>query len=392
MHAEKLLHKFFGKSCQIDKRILRTLFEAVESVTRGRKLSIFGIARTLIRPSKVKHLIKCIDRLFGNKNLHNERQQLYQAMINQIIRCIPRPVIIIDWSGLTHCGVYCFLRASIAVKGRTLTLYEQSYRTKKQTSYKAHKEFLEILKELLPENCCPIIVTDAGFRNSWFRLVESFGWDYIGRVRNLTKCRNTDSKVWKPIKKLYCLATSKAKFLGSFWLSKSSSLFCYLYLLKQKRLYRERRNLAGKKIQSSASLKHAKRENEPWLIASSLGPESIFAKELMMIYKKRMQIEESFRDLKNNKNGFSLRQCRSTGEERLNIALLIGSLAAFVLWLIGMATKQKNLHYGFQSNTIRDRDVLSVVSIGWQALERRMRFTWLEIQQALKEIVLCATN
>ena len=71
MHAEKLLHKIIGKSCQIDKRIINTLFEAVATLTRCKKLSIFGIAKALPRAAKVKHLIKCIDRLFGNKTLHN---------------------------------------------------------------------------------------------------------------------------------------------------------------------------------------------------------------------------------------------------------------------------------------------------------------------------------
>ena len=105
-----------------------------------------------------------------------------------------------------------------------------------------------------------------------------------------------------------------------------------------------------------------------------------------------MQIEESFRDLKNTRNGFSLRHCRSFGNKRLDIALLIGTMAMFVLWIIGMALKQKNMQYEFQSNTIRDRDVLSVISIGWQALERRIKFNWVTINQALQEIVLCAIN
>ena len=111
-----------------------------------------------------------------------------------------------------------------------------------------------------------------------------------------------------------------------------------------------------------------------------------------MIYKKRMQIEESFRDLKNARNGFSLRQCRSCGKERLDIALLIGALAMLVLWIIGMAIKQKNMHYDFQSNTVRNHNVLSIINIGWQALERRINFSWAAINQALQEIILCAIN
>jgi len=392
MHAGKLLHKIIGKSCEIDKRILRTLFQAAETLTRCRKLSIFGIARALTRPAKVKHLIKCIDRLFGNKTLYSKKRQVYQAMINLLLQGNPRPIIVVDWSGLTRCGTYHFLRAAVTVKGRALTLYEQSYHISEYTNYKTHKRFLTVLKTLLPINCHPIIITDAGFRNNWFRLVQSFGWDFVGRIRHNTLCKKGEKATWEPIKKLYCLATLSAKFMGEFLLAKSSCLSCYFYLMKQRKQYRENRNLIGKKIQCSVSLKHAKSGNEPWLIASSISPEIISAEKIMMIYKKRMQIEEAFRDLKNTKNGFSLRHCRSFSKERLDIALLIGALATFVLWLIGMAAKQKNMQYDFQSNTIRNRNVLAVTNIGWQALERRLSFTWTEISQALLEIVLCAIN
>lgn len=392
MRAEELLHKTIGKACQIDKRILRTLFESAVTLIRSRKLSIFGIARELIRPAKVKHLIKCIDRLFGNKQLHKKRHQIYQGMINLVMQRIARPIIVVDWSGLTRCGAYHFLRAAITIKGRTFTLYEQSYHISEYAKYKTHKIFLLKLKDLLPKDCRPIIVTDAGFRNNWFRLVQSLGWDFIGRIRHNTQCKNTSEGWWEPIKNLYNLAVMKAKFLGGFMLAKEGSLFCYFYLMKQKKQYREKRNLVGKKVRCSVSLKHAKRGNEPWLIATSIQAGTITANGIMTIYKKRMQIEESFRDLKNSRNGFSLRQCRSFSKERLNIALLIGALATFILWLIGMAAKQKNMQYDFQSNTIRKRDVLSVINIGWQAFERRIKFSWSEIQLALKEIVLCATN
>jgi hypothetical protein len=392
MHAEKLLHKIIGKSCQIDKRIINTLFEAAATLTHCKKLSIFGIARALPRAAKVKHLIKCIDRLFGNKTLHNKRYQFYQAIINLLVKGNFKPIIVIDWSGLTCCGEYHFLRAAMTVKGRTLTLYEQSYHISEYGNYKTHKNFLHILHSLLPKDCHPIIVTDAGFRNNWFRLVQALGWDFVGRIRHNTQGKKIDDLAWEPIKNLYAKATHRAKFLGRFLLAKSGSLSCYFYLFKRKKLYREKRNLAGKKIKCSVSLKHARGENEPWLIATSINPETISAEKVMIIYKKRMQIEESFRDLKNARNGFSLRQCRSLGRLRLDIALLIGTLAMLVLWLIGMVAKRKDMQYGFQSNTIRSRNVLSVISIGWQVLERHITFNWIAINQALQELVLCASN
>jgi hypothetical protein len=72
--------------------------------------------------------------------------------------------------------------------------------------------------------------------------------------------------------------------------------------------------------------------------------------------------------------------------------MLIGGLAMFMLWIIGTAARQKNMQYDFQSNTVRNRNVLSVINIGWQTIERRINFSWSLINQALQEIALCTTN
>ncbi len=88
------------------------------------------------------------------------------------------------------------------------------------------------------------------------------------------------------------------------------------------------------------------------------------------MYAQRMQIEEAFRDLKNTNNGLSLRHCRSHQKGRLNIALLIAAITHFLLWLIGLVAKQKGVHYSYQANTIKHRNVLSTFSIGCQHLNR----------------------
>jgi hypothetical protein len=333
-------------------------------------LSIASLGRSLNRSAKVKHSIKCIDRLFGNKTLHKKRINFYRNTIRLVLKNNKRPIILIDWSGLTPCGAFHFLSGSVAINGRSLTLYDQAYPLKEYTSEKTHRDFLKTLQSLLPEDCRPIIITDAGFRNPWFRAVLSIGWDFIGRVRNKTQYRKENENIWLPIKSLYEQATEKACYIGRVLLSCSSSLDCHFYIMKQKKKNRVKRNLAGKKVQCSVSKKHAKSANEPWLIASSLSPVEISAIDIMMLYKKRMQIEEVFRDLKNTRNGLGLRHCRSFNVERLNIALLVAALAMLVLWLFGTAVKQKKLHFSFQANTVRNRNVLSNFIIGWQVLIR----------------------
>ncbi|WP_427901927.1 hypothetical protein [Motilimonas cestriensis] len=35
----------------------------------------------------------------------------------------------------------------------------------------------------MPPSCTPILITDAGYRNTWFRQVEALGWYWLGRLR-----------------------------------------------------------------------------------------------------------------------------------------------------------------------------------------------------------------
>lgn len=65
------------------------------------------------------------------------------------------------------------LRASIAIKGRSITLYERTFPLVLQGTQTAHNQFLNELHKVLPDNITPLIVTDAGFRNPWFRKSSS---------------------------------------------------------------------------------------------------------------------------------------------------------------------------------------------------------------------------
>ena len=89
-----------------------------------------------------------------------------------------------------------------------------------------------------------------------------------------------------------------------------------------------------------------------------------------MIYGLRMQIEETFRDLKCHRWGFGLRYARSNTAERLEILLLLGTLATLVAWLVGIAGRTLQWNWQLQANTERKRQVLSTFFIGRQLLAR----------------------
>ncbi len=82
-----------------------------------------------------------------------------------------------------------------------------------------------------------------------------------------------------------------------------------------------------------------------------------------------MQIEQNFRDVKNQRWGFGLRDSKTENIKRLEILLLIAFIATMILWLIAIAAEAKQLHYGFQDNTKRNSRTLSLFSLGWQILK-----------------------
>lgn len=65
-----------------------------------------------------------------------------------------------------------------------------------------------------------------------------------------------------------------------------------------------------------------------------------------------MQIEEGFRDTKDERFGLGLDFARSRTKERYTVLLLIAALAVFVAWLLGKTANQRGLSRKFQANTI----------------------------------------
>ncbi|WP_154669258.1 IS4 family transposase, partial [Legionella bozemanae] len=161
----------------------------VEALIREKKLSLTRLGRALKNKTQEKHNIKRCDRFLGNKLLHQERQSIYKEVAHRLIGTIERPLILVDWSHVPNTTHY-LLRASLVAKGRALSIYEEVFTKQYENSNKAHRQFLHHLKTLLPETCRPILITDAGFYNSWFRLVLNQGWDYIGRIRGIKPVRS----------------------------------------------------------------------------------------------------------------------------------------------------------------------------------------------------------
>lgn len=139
------------------------------------------------------------------------------------------------------------------------------------------------------------------------------------------------------------------------------------------------------------SVKSAERERQAWIIVSSLGKNTIESKRVIEIYALRMQIEESFRDLKSPQFGMALRDSRTKGILRLTNLLIISFLATLMAWLIGLSGKNKNLQYAFQANTIKNRDVLSIPYLARELIKHNKHLfnkaCWLQALSQLQGLV-----
>jgi transposase len=88
------------------------------------------------------------------------------------------------------------------------------------------------------------------------------------------------------------------------------------------------------------------------------------SKKVVKIYATRMQIEESFRDLK---TGLKMNNCGTRNSPRLKVLLLVALVAQYLLFLLGLAVKSSGKHRRYQANSIKNRNVLSNQFIGLRA-------------------------
>lgn len=389
MHAQKIILDLLDKHCPEIHAKRRHCLAALAQAGHGGELTLVGMGRNLPATTSIRHRIKRCDRLLGNRKLSAELLSIYAALAQRFIAPDSRPAIIIDWSDLLRDQSAYMLRAAVIVNGRAMLLYEEVHVPKDYGTAKVHRQFLHHLASILPAGCEPIIVTDAGFRATWFKLIEKFGWGWVGRIRNRDMVRASSSEQpWHGCKALYSKANKHAKDLGNFEYARSNPVACRLILVKRIAKGRHQKTLRGKNALNSNSLKSAASQTEPWLLAVSPNLDGLTAKEVVELYGGRMQIEQTFRDLKNPRWGLALTHTQTRCPKRLAILLIIGALIIFALWLIGLAARAADyrIEYGSKKNAPCTLSVISLARSWIRECGQHCRLTRHQIEIALDEL------
>lgn len=392
MHALELLHNELKIACpKIHAKRLDRLLLLTESLLTGGKLTLTSLGRYSSGEAQVKNKIKAVDRFLRNEHCYSESLLIYQAISAKVIGNLHEIDVLVDWSS---CGSRenHVLRASIAYRGRCLTIYEEVHPEKMLGNYKVHRRFLERLRKIISSDCHATIITDAGFRTEWFKLVAQMEWDYVGR--NLSNMQYTkDGKHWEACTSLYDKATQKPQYIGEVQLSKVNKLQCSMYLYKEKRrksvkkIKKTNQSKVSQRKRATTEKQYRKRSYQPWLLVTSKKGGSKEAEKIIKAYKRRMKIEHDFRDTKDMKCGLGLNLTRTRNTKRLAIMLLIAALAALLLMLIGLAAESKNLHYRFQANTVRKYRVLSLIFLGMQIIRHCLHLISLhDLKETIKNL------
>jgi hypothetical protein len=111
----------------------------------------------------------------------------------------------------------------------------------------------------------------------------------------------------------------------------------------------------------------------PWLLAVSPSLQGMTVPQIVALYRRRMQIELSFRDLKSHRDGHAYEDSLTRKRKRIEVLPLLHALAMFVSWLAGMAAEAIDAQ-GKLNPYPTSRRLYSLIRLGWEALTRR----WLE--------------
>lgn len=366
MRAETLLHKLLGNT--IHQSRVKRLTTLVKGVIASKQLKLSTLGRSLGKGLSERSGIRKVDKFLANPFFQNQSAQIYQCIITRVLGTQPQPCIGVDWTKLPNTNHYA-LRASLLAEGRAITLYEEVYEKAKEGNACVHRDFLKQFSRLLPPGCHPILITDAGFKNPWFKAVVKQGWNFIGRVRGKTQCGEKGR--FAPCEALYQQAKSTPRYLGEKLLAKKNPLSVGFYTVTQKRKGRKGYTRTGAIRQDKDSKNYSRSYREPWLLVSSLKEER-WAKHVVARYRERMRIEEAFRDTKSRQYGLSLQDTITLKPKRWVVWLLLAALATFLAWVFGYHAERQGLQYSFQANSIKHRRVLSYVYLGCQLIRKNI--------------------
>lgn len=365
MLANGLLRKHFeGELPSIHTNRLNALFDIVEALQHAQELTLSSLGRKISGNTSVKNKIKKTDRLLGNKHLHLELGQLYKGLSSFIftyMSYLTDVPIIIDLCFIKDDMAVQMMSAELATKGRTLPLYREIF-SEGELAGRAHK-FLMQLKEMIPAGKEVVCIMDAGFTMEWFNAIELLGWNWISRIRGIKLIKVSSDSEWTSIKNFIPNVSQKTVAYDKAFLTETHKHPCRIITTRKTLKGRKRIVSRGKICSKKASGAYSKSAKDPWILATNL-PKNYNSVKIIKFYEKRMQIEQSFRDIKSVQFGLAGRNVRTKNVHRWAVKMLLAAIVQITFWILGVIGHSQGMQKYFQSNTVKDRKIFSYFTLG----------------------------
>lgn len=360
LFCQNLLDNALNNSIHAKRRkcLVRFLSDLMDYDTT---LSVTEIGKKLTSKSTVKSKIYAAHTFVNNFKLENDIVCIYKGLARLFWGSAKEVVVLIDWTGACSEG-YHSLQASVVAHGRSIPIYHEVHPESVQENAEIHRQFLLRLKDVIPSHLLVSIITDAGFHREWFQQVIDLGWNVIGRIYSLYCYQIEGEEDWRKVKNIVFDGVGKASALGKVKLGKTKkAVIGYLYSYKERLSGKIRKK---KNKYPSHDKSHSDYYKKGWVIFSSLDKPAQF---LVSYYKKRMQIEQNFKDIKNEQLGLGLRRNLSSGKTRINMLFFLAVLLSIIAWWFGLMIESLNKHYTYQANTVKNKRVRSFIHLARMA-------------------------
>lgn len=312
----------------------KTIAALVYGLLCSKKAGVAVIGRYMKTNTTARHNIKRVARYIGNSRINIDNA--LKPIQNLILKHSTKLFITIDWTKIKDN--YELLKATVVCDGRGVPIffktYDKSKIKNKQT--KIEIEFIKKIKLLIPDYIQTFILMDRGFgqKGKLLEIIEKLGFNYIVRVRE----------------RLYIKSNKYSGLLEDFN-SKIGKIYDFNNALWPKRS----RIKSDLKVKSRFILSQRSGYKERLTLCTN--NKEIFADKIVDFYRKRMTIEETFKDIKNIDQGFRLKNVRLSCCDRYDRLLLIISYAYLFATLFGKIIELKQEHRKIMPNTVKYRSI-----------------------------------
>lgn len=284
-----------------------------------------GMAK--LRNKNKKHATKQIDRLLSNKGI--SIWDLSAQWVPYLIGSLDKILVAMDWTAFAGDKQYMLSLNLVTSKGVSTPLLWKTVdkALMKHNRARYEDQILSRLKEVLPADVRVTLLADRGFADQkFFRFLdEELHFNYVIRIRanTIISYKNVSLHAQKYVRK-----------------------DGYAVQLKQAKITLQQYEAKQVVIVQDKGMKAA------WVLVSNTDMKT---REVVNCYSKRWKIEPYFRDLKDGRFGYGLRETHILASNRRDRLMLIVALSYTLLLQLGQAGEQIGFDKKLKVNTVKTR-------------------------------------